>query len=430
MDYPKLRPGLEAIPVEHEGKSYLLLRDRLGYTDKPVLLQTEFAAFLALLDGRHSVRDIQAFFLRRTGQLIYSERIQEVIHVLDENLFLDNERYAEHVNAETRRFRESPVRRMRHGGKSYPIAPEELRSFLDAVLAMGPSPPHEKAEEAAEGQGRGALPPSKDVAGRGTPCPGLVGLVAPHIDIRAGAATFGAAYNTLRRMEPPEVWVVLGTGHEPIENFFSVTLKDFETPLGLMACDRELAEEIVRRAPQDVLAGELAHSREHTIEFQAVFLAHVQPTARLVPVLCSFDVEHWESQKPVIDQFCDALREAVEKSGKSVGFLASVDLAHIGPRYGDDFHPSRLTIQEHLEADRRVLAALEKPDPELFMTTIVRDGNARKICGVPPLYVFSRVLQGRAEGWVLHHDHAVVDSQGSFVTFAAMAFRGLNLTGD
>ncbi|MEJ5347848.1 MAG: AmmeMemoRadiSam system protein B [Desulfosoma sp.] len=398
MEYPRLRFGLEAVPVQHAGRSYILLRDRLGYNEKPLLLHPEFAPFLVLMDGRHSIRDIQAYFLRRTGQLLYSEQIEEVVRLLDENLFLDNERFADCVQRETQKFREDPVRHMRHEGKSYPKEPEELRAFLDAMLRAG-------------------LPLVE-----GTSREELMGLVAPHIDLKAGSTTFGCAFAALTRMEPPDVWIVLGTGHEPIENAFAVTLKDFETPLGLVACDRDLASEIVRRAPRDVLAGEYAHSREHTIEFQAVFLAHVQPEALLVPVLCSFGVEKWDSQKPEIDKFCEVLRQVSEESRKSVGFLASVDLAHIGPRYGDDFRPNRLTVQEHMEADRKLLETLVNPHSEAFMEEILRDGNGRKVCGVPPLYVLSRVLQGKAQGRILHHDHAVVDSQGSFVTFAAMAF--------
>ncbi len=398
MEHPKLRYGLEAVPVQHQGRGYILLRDRLGYNDKPVLLLADFAPFLTFLDGRHSVRDIQAFFLRRTGQLIYSEQIEEMIRVLDENLFLDNARYADHVRRELQRFRDDPVRRMRHAGKSYPEKPDELRAFLDALVPAS----------------------APDTAERRP----LVGLVAPHIDIRAGKETFAHAYAALRKAAPPAVWIILGTGHEPIENFFAVTVKDFETPLGLVACDRELAEAIIRRAPWDVRAGEYAHSREHTVEFQAVFLAHVQPAARIVPVLCSFGIEDWDTRKSAIDAFCDGLREAAQVCGKSVGLLASVDLAHIGPRYGDDFVPNRLTVQEHLEADRKLLGALETLDPDAFMAEILRDGNARKVCGVPPLYVLSRVLRGTAQGRVLHHDHAVVDPQGSFVTFAALAYEG------
>lgn len=398
MEHPKLRYGLEAVPIRHEGRPYILLRDRLGYNDNPVLLNADFAPFLALMDGRHSVRDIQAFFLRRTGQLIYSDQIEEVIRVLDENFFLDNARYADHVQREIQRFRDDLVRRMRHAGKSYPEKPEDLRTFLDTLWASG---------SANRGESRR-----------------LLGLVAPHIDIRAGAATFASAYMALRQADPPAVWVVVGTGHEPIENFFAVTFKDFETPLGLVPCDRDVAAAIVRRAPWDVCAGEFAHSREHTIEFQAVFLASVQPTARIVPVLGSFGVEDWQRHKAAIDEFCDGVREALESSGASVGILASVDLAHIGPRYGDDFVPSRLTVLEHLDADRKLLEALEAPDPDTFMAEILKDGNARKVCGVPPLYVLSRVLRGKARGQVLHHDHAVVDRQGSFVTYAALAYYG------
>jgi hypothetical protein len=56
------------------------------------------------------------------------------------------------------------------------------------------------------------------------------------------------------------------------------------------------------------------------------------------------------------------------------------------------------------------------------MDRLGREHNRRRICGLPPLYLLAKALEGRARGTVLHHTHTVVDQQQSFVTFASMAF--------
>ncbi len=403
MENPKLRYGLEAILIQREGRPCLVLRDRLGYTDKTLVLNAAFAHILNLLDGDHSLRDIQADHFRRTGELLYTEHLEELVRVLDEHLFLENQRYIQHVAHIVARFRDDPVRRARNAGKSYPEDPEELnrliRGFFDPQSG-GPGWPDESPSQRER----------------------LCGLVAPHIDIRAGGVTFAHAYHAALCKNPPKTWIVLGTGHEPVEHGFAVTMKDFETPVRTVPCDRSVAEILVEEAPWDILEGEFNHFREHTVEFQAVFLACLQPDAAIVPLLCSFGWEEWSEDRDRIDRFCRVIRRCVFDSGRSVGVLASVDLAHVGPRYGDDFTPTQHTVREHLERDGVLLELLSRCDADAFMTEVFRDGNARKICGVAPLYVLSRVLEGRARGKTLHHAHTVVDPSGSFVTFAAMAF--------
>lgn len=401
-DYPKLRGGLEATPIDHENQRMILISDRLGFSHAPLVMSPVAASLLSLMDGEHSLRDLQAHLMRVTGRMVFMEELQGIVRTLDESLLLDNEHFREALARRVAQFREDPVRRMRFAGSGYPAEAEALRAKLDSFFdgeAGGPglpfqAPPHDR----------------------------LLGLVAPHIDINAGGPCFAHAYKALSESIPPDTWVILGTGHEPLENHFALTLKDFETPLGTVLCDRELAGDLARRAPRDILASEYNHAREHSVEFQAVFLAHLQPGARIIPLLCSFSLEDAESDRAYIDEMSHILGDLALREGRSVGFMASVDLAHIGPRYGDRFRPTRATVGEHVEADARLLDLLVATDADGFMKNLIREGNRRRICGVGPLYVLARILSGKARGRLLHHAHATVDPQGSFVTFASMAF--------
>ncbi|MFZ2444997.1 MAG: AmmeMemoRadiSam system protein B [Syntrophobacteraceae bacterium] len=402
-EYPRLRNGLEAFPIEHSGKKMFLLRDRGGYSGAQLVFSPQVAPILMKMDGGNSLRDLQAGYMRETGQLLYIDQLEGLVRTLDDNLFLDNKRFRNFAAEEISTFLDNPVRKMFHAGRSYPENPEELKDVLNSFFMP-------------ENGGPGFPDPSAAHDRK------LVGLVAPHIDLHAGGACFAHAYKALAESECPRTWIVLGTGHDLVENCFALTRKDFETPLGTVRCDTEICDELSRSVERDIFASEYNHRTEHTIEFQAVFLAFMQPEARIVPILCSFGGEEWSGRRDFVDSFAAALREIVLAPGRSVGVLASIDLAHVGPRYGDPQRPIGSILRAHLEEDASLLKLLEHCGAEGFIDRINRHDNSRKICGVAPLYTLARALEGRARGATLSHSHAVVDENDSFVTFASMAF--------
>ncbi len=401
-DYPRLRYGLEAMPFEHENQRMVLITDRLGFSKESLLVAQPVAELLMHMNGENSLRDLQALFMRRTGQILYMENLEGILAKLDEHLFLDNERFLRFFAEEAVRFRKDPVRKAQHSGISYPAEADALRRHLDGFFSL-------------EADGPGFPEKEKDKRR-------LVGLVAPHIDLRSGGPCFAHAYKAAFEAVSPDVWVILGTGHELVENYFAITDKDFETPLGTVSCDRECCEELIRKIPKNILAGEYGHRREHSVEFQTVFIAHLLPESSIVPLLCSFSLEDWEADGQYIDETASLLGNLEAICGGTVGFIASVDLAHIGPRYGDRFFPDQGVITDHMTSDRRLLDALEKCDAREFIGILERERNKRRICGMAPLYMLAKILEGRASGKLLQHRHATVDEHNSFVTFASMAF--------
>jgi hypothetical protein len=404
-DFPKVRYGLEAMPVEHEGRRMILLRDRLGYSRDSLLVSPQLVSILGQMNGQNSLRDLQVFHMRATGELLHSEQLAQILAKLDEHLFLENERFIAVAMESVVRFQNDPVKRMQFAGKSYPDDADSLRDMLEGYFAASVTESGRLEAQSHDGGARR-----------------IRALVAPHIDIQAGGVCFAKAYQALKMADSPQTWVILGTGHEPVENYFAITCKDFQTPLGLVEHDRDCCEALRELCPRDILASEYNHQREHTVEFQAVFLAYTRPETRIVPMLCSFSPDEWENDGQYIDEVVQVLRNLAQVVGRSVGIIASVDLAHIGPRYGDSFKPHRGTIEEHLTADRDLLDKIAHCDASGFMRQIKRENHARRICGLAPLYVLAKALEGTARGELLHHAHAVVDNRNSFVTFASMAF--------
>ena len=403
-EYPRLR-FLEAFPAKLQGQQVLCLRDPLHYTDAVVSVPTQTAAILDLFDGTHSLLDIQEVFARRFGVLLFREQLLEVIRSLDDHLLLDSERFASHRTSMEEEFRRAIDRPARLAGASYPADPEALRATLDSYFD-------------AEGGPR-AAPPSRQAAR-------LAGLIVPHIDFARGGRCYAWGYRELAGALPVDRWVILGTVHVPIARPFALTRKDFGTPLGPAEVDRDFTEALLLRTGERYLEDEFSHRGEHSIEFQCVFLRHLVPAdrpVRIVPILCgSFHrfVEECRSPGPrgEVGEFIDALGEVLRAQGGRTVVVASADLAHLGPQFGDPRPLTPGALRKVETADREMLSSAESGDAEAFFRAVARDGDQRRICGLPPVYSALRALGG-AEGRLLRYDQWP-DPNGT-VTFAALA---------
>jgi AmmeMemoRadiSam system protein B len=397
---PRLRSRLQAIPVRQGGTVYIVLQDQEGLSRETIVLGQQAYFLVTLMDGANSLLDLQAAYMRQFGRMLFQEELEKLIRNLDANFFLENDRSRARREEIIAEFRSQPRRPAFLAGSGYDADPEKLRQQLLGFF-------------------------SREHGGPGQPEPGkvgrpLLGLVAPHIDLRAGGPCFAHTYKALVEAAPVSTCVILGTGHEPLSGCFALTRKDFETPLGPVALDSEFVDELCRRSAFDLLAEEFAHRREHTIEFQALFLRLLLPEVRIVPILCSFGVEEMGQAIEPIANMVRALRETMETYPRPLCVLASVDLAHIGPRYGDSFQPHVGTIQETARADAKLLEAVAAVNPETFAGQLIRERNCRRVCGLPPLYILLKVLEGRATGELLHYASAEVDAHHSFVSFASM----------
>jgi MEMO1 family protein len=404
---PRLRP-VEAFASQVQGQRVICLRDPMGFSEEVVFVPQETVSILSLFDGQHTLLDIQEAFTRSFGSLLFREQLLGIIRSLDEHLLLDSPRFSRHRETIEGEFRRAPHRSALLAGKGYASDPSALRQQLDGYFS------------AAEGPG--SSPPSPSA-------PQLVGLVVPHIDFRRGGTCYAWGYREVGGAAPADRWIILGTVHAPIARAFALTRKHFETPLGLVETDGDFVDHLLARTGHQYLDDELAHRAEHSIEFQTIFLRHVTPPGRplaIVPILCGslqqcVEDRRSPAQDQVVERFLAALRETIAVSGGRTLVIASADLAHVGPQFGDPRPMTPGQLREVSDADRELLAAVERSDAETFFRGVARDGDRRRICGLPPIYAALRVLPG---GWgrLLRYGQWP-DPQGT-VTFAAVGLYG------
>jgi len=407
VDYPKLRE-INAFPVQSSGQTLLCLQDPQNICEKAIFLPPPLYFIVSLFDGQHSVLDVQAEYMRKFGEFLYTENLQEIISQLDENLFLEGERFQEALRRKEEEFKKASFREAVFAGKSYEVEPDKLKSQLDGYFEdMG---------------GPGSLGEKKSLRG-------LKGVVAPHIDFQRGGHCYAYDHREIWERNASPCFIIFGTAHAPMENPFCLTRKDFITPLGTLNVDRELVDAIQSRCPDDLFKDESVHRSEHSIEFQCVFLRHLYPepdSVKIVPVLTgSFHEAIEKGVSPMelkpVRQFVDAAKEAVSSLGREVCCVASADLAHVGLQFGDREGVSEYGLRVISQQDHEMLEYAEKMDGEGFFESVSRERDRRKICGLPPIYSMLKILEAQ-EGKLLKYDQAFTPETRSVVTFASLAF--------
>src|SRR5262245_40813988 len=405
--YP-LRPRVrtvEVIPYDERGHRSFLLHDPAGFLEAPLQISPAALVLLSYLDGTRTVDDVRADYEARTHQKLGAEEFAGFLATMDQALLLDSPRFHDHRKKLEREFEQRPVRRAVHAGAAYAKEPDQLRADLDGWLAGG-------------------------VPG-GRPKGRLRALIAPHIDFHRGGAGYGKAYAAVKRRERPDVVVILGTGHAAEEGRFIVCDKEFEPPLGSLSSDRDFIGRLEKRLPCSYRRGQLAHRGEHSIEFQAIWLAHLfpgEPRPAIVPILCTSldDVMAQESSPrtlPEVGDFLAALRATFEEERRSVLVVASADLSHVGPRFGD---PERLspTLLEGVRG--RDLAAIEgarSGAADKFFGEVSCHKNRDRICSVASIYAALHTVHA-SDGDLLVYDQAADPNGNLAVTFAGVALYG------
>ena len=408
-DCPKLR-ALDIFPAEVSGQKVICLRDPLGLSGKTFFIPYPTFFILSFFDGRHSPGDIQADFMRRFGELLYREKIEELAGQLDEHFLLDSERFRQAERNMKEAFKSSPVRPMTLAGESYEGDGQKLKDTIRSYFTGGEGPGW------PEGHNRPRA---------------IAGAIAPHIDYGRGGPCYAWAHRAILESSPPELFVILGTAHSPMKQLFSLTRKNFETPWGIVNTDGSFLSEIEAGGPADFYEDEWIHKTEHSIELQVTFLRAVRDGRhpfQIVPILCGSFHEAIAKgcsprELPGAGPFLESLKKGISRTKKRVCVLASADLAHVGVRFGDAEPPNRFTLESLAEDDRRMLEHAERADAEGFFGFLSREKDRRRVCGLAPIYVLLHLLEGK-DGKLLKYSQSVDPAGQSVVTFAGMAFFG------
>ena len=396
---PPLRRDIQ-INASDDGAT-LLLRDTIGYAENDLTISSNALAVLEMMDGRNNAAVLEVFFREQFGAEIPADDIAGFAAVLDREGYL----YSQNFSIRRRQFEENyarqPVRRSVCAGGAYPSDPDDLREFLQNIMESSPA----AAVEA-----------------------GASGIIAPHIDLNVGGASYSPAYHAISGSDA-DLFVIYATSHYAGYDLIIPTDKDFETPLGLVRTDRALLEAIRTRLPFEVTRNDIAHRPEHSIELELIFLQHLFPGREftILPLLVTSFAGFFGGDAPPcahdkVRLFAEAVRGAVAESGRKAVFISSGDLGHIGRKFGDDFDAED-KLPELARADASLLSRLAACDRDGFFAEIAACDDTWKVCGTAPDYMLLETLRpGR--GAALCYDQWSERETRSAVSFASVAFYG------
>jgi AmmeMemoRadiSam system protein B len=207
-----------------------------------------------------------------------------------------------------------------------------------------------------------------------------IALIVPHAGYVYSGQVAAYAFKQMEGVKYESI-VIVGNNHrDPTFHNISVWAEGpFETPLGLIPVDGEVAQALMA-ADERIVFEKKVHLYEHSIEVELPFLQRVCPDCRMVPVIVG------EPSKENIEALSQALIKVL--AGKKALIIASSDLSH---------YPHR---DDARQVDGATLAAIESMEPDRFYVTTEEmmslgiPNLATCACGEGPILVAMMAAKG------------------------------------
>ncbi len=408
---PLLRP-VEVLPYKEDGKEYAIIRDPQGFSKSALVVSLHLLPILARFDGKNTVQEISNQLKTPEGKPFPEEKLVEIIELLDRSHYLDNDNFKQHREEVIYNYRSQTTRSMTLVKNNAPADQSQFDELLGTFLETAPSLYfHTKLQDHEQ----------------------VIGLMLPHIDYQRGGKSYGRAYRQwIRRLSFSKneslLIGIIGVAHAGIKTPLVATAKDFETPYGILRYDRPALKILENRLGDWIFDDEWVHQSEHSIEIQTIWLKYLLNDYELsfLPLLAgNFETLCLTGKSPQgveqLEQVLEALKTIEELHQGPVIWISSVDLAHIGPRFGDSDPVDDTQCKKVRELDEISLQAIEKCDAEDWWFNVMRDGNSRKICGLSANYLMLRLMEG-SEGKIIDYSQARSNGQDQMVSFASALF--------
>lgn len=198
-----------------------------------------------------------------------------------------------------------------------------------------------------------------------------VAVVVPHGSYFSCGRVLAEVYG---RLALPHAAIIVGPNHSGIGERLSISSDaDWETPLGPVPVDQELARALLKSVP-GLKRDAQAHQYEHAAEVQLPFLKRWGKVRGFVPVaMGGVDLETAQA----VGQ---GLAEAIRRTGRETLLIASSDLTRYEPR-------------EQIESrDRPLIERILALDEDgLMEETMQRDSS---LCGAPAIAAVLAAAKG------------------------------------
>lgn len=208
----------------------------------------------------------------------------------------------------------------------------------------------------------------------------VIGYVVPHAGYIYSGPIAAHAYYDMAMHGVPETVIVIGTNHTGVGKPVSIYPEGtWETPLGALKVDSELARDIVKRSDIADL-DTYAHLEEHSVEVQLPFLQYIYgEKVMFLPIVVG--VHTPETAKDL----ASAILSSVRNLNRDTIILSSSDLNH--------YEPHNATVEKDMLAISKIL---ELNTEEFYKVILEKDISICGPGGIMTLMEITKSLNGKA----------------------------------
>lgn len=225
----------------------------------------------------------------------------------------------------------------------------------------------------------------------------VVAGIVPHAGWMFSGSTAAKVYKSVQQKSSPETFLIFGAVH-----VWGVGRKAamfaqgvWQTPCGTIEIDEDLADAILAKAGEEVVADPSAHEREHSIEVQIPFIQHLFPDAKLLPIMVS--------PEKLAVRLGEKLGKLLASYNRRVCVIGSTDLTHYGPSFG--FIPYGIgeqSLAPMKENDQHLLQLAAELKAEAVIAEAEQHRNACGAGAIAATVTAAKVL-GASQGYLLEH---------------------------
>ncbi len=212
-----------------------------------------------------------------------------------------------------------------------------------------------------------------------------IGIVAPHLDYQRGWPVYAASYRCFDGAERPDRVVVLGTNHFGLGDGVVMTDLGFRTPLGTVTADKGVIDRLRSSLGDKLFIDQLDHLPEHSINLHLPWIQHrfgdVPVVAALIPDPLANMIAD-DGGRVTREEFVRALNDALRAEGGRTYFVASSDLSHVGPQFGEPVAVNDQRKKEVERVDRDLMGKYLSADPKEFFDACQWTKNPTRWCSI------------------------------------------------
>ena len=411
-----MRP-VRGFPAQAGEQMILGLADARQISDKVVFTVPAAQVILPLMDGERTLDQI----VTEVGRGLQRPMLEQLVAQLDDAGLLFGPRFEEMLAKMRSDFDKTavlPPASTAAIAEGLAAAALGEGSTEEQRMAVGP----EKLREALDAWIDGALKDAGNPSFNELPR----AIVVPHLDYPRGWLNYASAWGRMRVVDRPDRIIILGTNHFGEGTGVVGCDKGYQTPLGTCEIDTAVLELMRARLGEAMFSSRYDHEREHSIELQVPWIQHVigaDENGRHVKVFGALvhdptvnNGESYDGKGVGLLPFVEALKEVLTTLPGKTLVVASADLSHVGPSFGDqqtlagdDDAPTqfRTKVFQH---DREMIELVRQNKPSELIGSMAWQQNPTRWCSTGNLVATLLAVQPK-DVQVLNYA-AAIDEQG------------------